>query len=384
MMSRVLYLLSIVLMFAIPGCMKPAATVTVPYPDLLDAYVEVTDFLNERRSVVVTNPNSAEAWGNYGMALQAHEYSAIAIDCYRKAVELAPSDARWSYLLALKLRETNAEKAESLLQTAVNQKDAGLAVWLALADLQLDMGQTQAHQTTLSELEQSWPEHPAVKFRRAESLFAAGNLNEADAILTTLDDFAESLRLRNQIAALTGESSVAEQPIDAPRQISDTVSDPFLAQVMRCRRDPLWRGKVAADRARSGDQIALMTLQNLVRQHPELVDNRVQLSLILHAIGRYEQADQLLLEGLKLAKTDTRLLAGRATLAILNEKWSLAESILTDTIANSPNQQSAWADLGFVREQLKQPDLALQAYDQALSLDPGDETVRARRANLTK
>src|SRR5262245_14350774 len=63
-----------------------------------------------KRAAVVADPRSDTAWGELGMAFDAHERWEQAQTCYERAMKLAPSDARWPFLLAELLNWRN--KAE--------------------------------------------------------------------------------------------------------------------------------------------------------------------------------------------------------------------------------------------------------------------------------
>jgi tetratricopeptide (TPR) repeat protein len=61
----------------------------------------VANLVNERIAAVHANPESAQAWGALGEALDSHEVYAHAVHCYRTAQQLAPTEFKWSYLLAI-------------------------------------------------------------------------------------------------------------------------------------------------------------------------------------------------------------------------------------------------------------------------------------------
>src|SRR5260370_26493440 len=48
------------------------------------------------------------AWGELAMAFDAHDTSAEAVACYRRAMDLDPKDARWPFLLAGQLNRSGA------------------------------------------------------------------------------------------------------------------------------------------------------------------------------------------------------------------------------------------------------------------------------------
>ena len=79
-----------------------------------------------KRAAVVADPRSATAWGELGMAFDTHERWQQSQVCYEQAMQLAPSDARWPFLLAEQLNwrnksEPNKEEAVRLYRLAAER-----------------------------------------------------------------------------------------------------------------------------------------------------------------------------------------------------------------------------------------------------------------------
>jgi len=73
----------------------------VPEPDSGEMESQVAELLVSARSRVLSQSDSAETWGNLASLYDAHSLFDPAEVCYRRAVELAPGDFRWAYLLAV-------------------------------------------------------------------------------------------------------------------------------------------------------------------------------------------------------------------------------------------------------------------------------------------
>ena len=110
---------------------------------------EVTDppirkVIAAKRAAVVADPRSAAAWGELGMAFDAHEQWDQSQACYERAMELAPTNAQWPFLIAEQLNwrrkvGTDKEEAVRLYQMAADRTPPTRAhTWIAtlsLADL---------------------------------------------------------------------------------------------------------------------------------------------------------------------------------------------------------------------------------------------------------
>src|SRR5206468_11585100 len=77
----------------------------------------VRKVIEGKRRAVLAAPRSGTAWGELAMAFDAHDASAEAGACYRRAMDLDPNDARWPFLLAEQLNRrsgTGADKEEAV------------------------------------------------------------------------------------------------------------------------------------------------------------------------------------------------------------------------------------------------------------------------------
>ncbi|APZ92704.1 hypothetical protein [Fuerstiella marisgermanici] len=366
------------------GCHKSYDVPPIPVPDLSETYQEVQEYLESKRRELESMPSSADAWGVYAMALDAHEYHPEAIICYRVATELQPAEARWKYLLANRLTATSPEEADKLLSDLTSSANATLAALVTHADVLSELDRVSESDGLLVRAEAAHPRHPAVIWRQAQHAFEAGEFEAAREKLDAIEgNYRETERLKARLrhfggktdAPLPDSTSAAEQLPSADQSIVD--SD--IAAVLRHRRDPLWRGKQAAEQAAAGDPLGLMSLAALVKKHPELTGNRLQLAFLMAGSGAHEQAEQIVREGLELFPDQEQLLVGLAALATMNSEWELAEKRLRKLISVAPEHAAGWSDLAFVLEQRLQLHEALAAYDKAILLSPGDAELGVRR-----
>ena len=366
------------------GCKQSRTPPPIPLPELSEAYEEVREFLTLRRRAVEENVDSGVAWGQYALALDAHEYTDDAIQCYRVAARLDSEQSRWKYLLAIKLRVRSPEKAETLLANITQRLGTGLAELLCHADVLTDLGRSKTADEVLAKAVTAHPSHPAVIFRLARRAFEDGKLDEASRHLDALPvDFRESSRLQMQLATRRNLSIPVPPPDSSPRNdlpsVDETIPDPYMAAVFRQRRDPLWTGKQAAERASRGDSIAYETLKGLVRRHPELEGNRLQLAMLMAAREGGIPAEEIVRQGLEISPESTRLLSGLAALSILKQDWKTSQQRLHDLLAIAPESAAGWSDMGFVLENMEEWNESIAAYDKALSLMPNDVELADRR-----
>ena len=92
----------------------------IPLPAGLDqAEPRVRDKVLEFRASVVADPSNGNAWGRYGMVLDAHRYSASARRAYEQAHRLSPDEFRWPYYTATLLHSSEPQLAVSWFERAL-------------------------------------------------------------------------------------------------------------------------------------------------------------------------------------------------------------------------------------------------------------------------
>lgn len=374
-------------------------------PDLSQTYYEVAEVLRDRFKIVQSYPESAGAWGRYGMTLDAHEFRDECIPCYLAARMLDPADIRWAYYLAIQLKSSDPERAAEILRMPFRGDTDSLPLLLLRTSILQELGRKTEAEETLQLASGADPTNPAVIIQVARSLMDKNQPREARTLLLSVPpasgegvvsgkpvvSLAEQFR---EAAVLCGRAETAlGNPESGARflqsatllpGVQTAVKDRFLEELAAVRRDPLWVGQQAAVNARDGSYVARSQLIGLVKRYPDVVPNRIHLAMLLSSEGQYEQAEKLLLEGLRSDAEDSRLLAGLASLSIEQQKWEVAESHLNQLLQLDPGNGAAIGDLAFILEQQRRTQEAIEAYRKAIELMPADEELSERLEKLQK
>ena len=72
-----------------------------PEVDLAGIDPAIKKAIEEARSKVIAEPDSAQAWGRLGMVLITHDFRLPAAFCLEQAERLDPAEVRWPYFQAL-------------------------------------------------------------------------------------------------------------------------------------------------------------------------------------------------------------------------------------------------------------------------------------------
>ena len=92
----------------------------IPTPLLDGAEPAVRQRLASLQADLRANLGNGDAWGRYGMVLEAHTFTDEAIAAYRQAHELSPRSFRWPYLLAALVDERSAADSLPLYRAALD------------------------------------------------------------------------------------------------------------------------------------------------------------------------------------------------------------------------------------------------------------------------
>lgn len=175
----------------------PAGPAPPPVPDVPPEWADppMVELVTAKRRAVLADPRNGTAWGELGMAFDAHERSAEAIACYRAAAALAPTDARWPFLLAEQLNwrskgEMDKEEAVRLYRASLDRQAPSpahrAAAELSLADLLAELGRQSEAEPIYERVYAADRSNPWAAFRVGTAAADRGDEATAGRVLMTL------------------------------------------------------------------------------------------------------------------------------------------------------------------------------------------------------
>ncbi len=286
------------------------AAAVPPLPDLAGAEPRVAAKITSLHRALEASPDAAEAWGRYGMTLDAHRYAQAARAAYQRAAQLDAKDFRWPYFLGA-LDETEAP--------------ADAARWLEAA-LRIDASYAPAH------------------IRLARTLEALDRQDEAlphyrDAMRLAPDDPLGYLGA-GRIALARGDVRGAIVLLEQARQRGPRIQA-VVATLARAYQ-------------RAGDAERAEALAAEARGLPRMMHHHDP----RHAAIGDEAVDR---ESF-LRRAKTSLETGQA---------ERARAQLQELLRLEPDDAETWLALAGVEDRLGRRDDALAAARRALDLDPG-------------
>jgi tetratricopeptide (TPR) repeat protein len=162
---------------------------------------------------VEQEPQSATAWGEYGIVLRAYRQHLEADLCFQTAATLDPTDGRWPYLLGHHLADADPSAAVEWLERAVRgtvPQNAQDTVKARLGEVLLTVGRPADALAVVG----SDPKSPRNRLVAARAAAATGDDRAAAEFLSELADhpFAarQVLLLRAEICRRQGRTSYAD------------------------------------------------------------------------------------------------------------------------------------------------------------------------------
>lgn len=322
---------------------------------------------------VAEHPDDPEAIGRLGMAFRAQDLEDAAEKCFRAAAELAPTDYRWPYLLAVSLAEDDATAARRPLETAVHLAPDEAAPRLRLAEALLADGDLAAAAEHFAAVLQAHPQNPRALAGQARIYITQGDNAAARAALATACQLAPEQRALRiafaQVLARLGEAEAAAKEAAAARELPDgppAWPDPLVGEMLALRRDADSLSHEVAnllENDRSDEALAL--LQQLAAWQPGETRWSVPLATLLIQRRNYPAAQEFLAQALQRQPLAAELWLQRGVLAYRQAAWPAACQAFERAVELKPDYSDAWYNLGHAREQSGDPAGALAAFERS-------------------
>lgn len=334
--------------------------------------------VEKARHGVVSQGESAAAWGSYGMVLRAFDFNPEALRCFHTARKLDPKDPRWPYFISRILRAENPEESLRWLKHTVELTgNSPQAPRYYLAKTLAETGQMDEAEAHAKALLQAQADFAPARLLLAQTALARGDTNTAAtnvtmclqdprtmrsafALLATLQQ-----RLNDSAGAQESSKRSAAANADAP------IADAFESEIAALRGDP----HEIADRvhtllaARNVTEAAPI-IDQLIREHPDFAGGwllRGRLLLIQKQPGPAEEA---LKRHLQLDPKSTQGFFQLGTAYLNAGKFAEAEQAFRRAIELKDDFGPAWFNLAFaLGRQSKWADAA-PVFQQAIRFNP--------------
>ena len=354
-----------------PGADAAAAAAGVPEPDMTDMEPQVERRVLETRAAVLREPDSAAAWGRFGMVAHAHGLWDEAATAYERAISLDPGDVRWHYFLGdvLSVEGAELDLAEQELRRALEIRPGYAPALLRLGNVLLTAGRPDQ---AAVELERALELEPTLRPARVALAQARLSLDELDAAQQLLEEvLAESPRHAQALTAL-GQVLMRQGRRDEAREIAgrardaaryNLFSDPLMSEVDREGRSSvqIWE-RARAFLENGDDEQAARGLELVLEVQPDNPDVHQQLGVAYGNLGDPAKALQHLQRSVALEPDRLETRIQLATLLLELQRPGDAQTHLERALALSPDDPDAGWLLGKAQTLSGDPRSALATF----------------------
>ncbi|MEM9558562.1 MAG: tetratricopeptide repeat protein [Acidobacteriota bacterium] len=332
-----------------------------PPPPALDAldrsirvqYESMREGLEEAWASAATPAERAAAVGAFGRWYHAYGIHPVAVDAYRRAAALEPSEPRWIYLLASLDRLDGRFEAASAGYARVAESTAPVPYLPALvwrATIELEHHRLEAARALFGRvLELSEATDGAAVLARHGLARVALADERPDAALAELDQalevapdasvllYAAARAARAQGDAAGAEAYLARLPADNRAQRRLALADPWLHEVESLRVGVLDHLRAGLEARRAGRLAeALEHLERAVASDGDNLEARLQLAQLHLDLQRPRAAAPHLAAAAERDPERPRIAVLQARTAVLLGDLEAAEAILAAALENHP------------------------------------------------
>ncbi len=365
----------------------------IPPVETSDLLPAVARELEERQTAILEAPDSAAAWGEYGLVLLAHGFRKEAGDCFMEAEALDPADYRWSYYLGMTMGVWDAEVSLHAFERAVQKEPTRLALRLRLAEWLFDLRQLEScqHHVHLA-LEQD-PNSARAQLLQARLCFQRGDTRESlewarRAVSTPQGNRSDVHELLAQIYQRLGDADAAAAEIEKAQLLPPGVTvwdDPEMGFGAMFLRDASLLNTLAElSRARGDSEGYILRLRQIVTSEPSNVIAKQKLGAALVEEKQYDEAQKFLDWALTDHPDSADLLYLRGQVHQARGERDQARQLFERAIQIKPDYDSAYQALGRLHILSGDTEAAIAALREATRLSPNSaESQRLLAQALT-
>ena len=335
----------------------------IPQPADL-ALVSETRLLQATESAqkaVAEAPDTAETWGGLGNVYLVHGWEAEAAQCYRRAVNISPTEFRWFYYLGLSTYKTNAQIAVGAFKTAIALDPKYPPLYVNYAHALRRLGQFEEARQQLLHVIELDPNNPFAELALGEISLAAKNFHDArihlERALELNPDQSEAHAAMAQVSLALGDKEAASHHAKAARKPSKhtEMDDPLWWEVVRVGVTAKRYAERGTRYMKTGDfKSAATELSVAASSKPKDAEIWFNYGIVLLNTNRY----------------------GKAREALEHALFIIDENDLEGGMSPKTPKELAFLEihsnynLGYVYERTGQRVKAIAAYKRAIELKP--------------
>lgn len=387
----------------------------IPPVETRDVLPTVAKEIRQRQEAIMADPDSAEAWGMYGLVLLAHDFRDQAATCFTEAEKLDGRDYRWPYYYGMTLGTIDAERSLHAFERAVEVEPNRITLRLRLAEWQFDMRRLEECEREVTIALEQEPGNARAQLLMARLRLQQGRVEESlqyaeQAAASRYRNRRDVHELLARLYTRLGRPNDAQREVELAEKLPRGVAvwnDPEMGFGGTLMRDAsILNTQATLHRWRGDVDMWLQTLQQVVQAEPDNIRAKERLAQALLDAKKYTEANQFIETVLRdypnfsefeCLRGQIDMAQGHATdaqrhferaielkhdfgqafmwlgRALLDQgKYKQAIDALSESVRLSPSLAEAHHALGLAYQHEGQLDEAIHALKDATNLKPGD------------
>ena len=338
---------------------------------------QVAAKIEQARRAVLAERGSNEAWGYFGLVLQAHRFDKEAAVCYRRAVALAVGEFRWHYLLAHALRDQDPADALAEAEIASRLKPDYAPTYVLRAQLLETANEPERAMEQYRQALELDAESAVAEFGLGRFYLAKGELQESLRHLLRARDLSEDASAIHgslaQVYRRLGDMKAALRENRLASELTETVaiSDPVHYAMRKEAVSSTARLERAILGDRAGDyEVAESIYRELVKLRPDDAHIRARFADSLARQSKLQAAKEQYLAALAILPQSATAHYGLANMLNFEREYEGAESHYRAALETRPEHIPTLVNLGSLLAFQGRLDDAALLFRKALEIEP--------------
>ena len=304
----------------------------------------VSEAVQQARTRVEQHPRSANAWGELGMVLLAHDLLEQAQSSFAQAEDLDPQDAAWPYYQGVCLFRSEPEQAIDAFQRSAQISDSDLPR-MRVIELLLESQRIDEADELIQVLTQRLPNHPYLNLARARVLDHRSRYEQAvehaQACLASNSNIRSAHTLLARLYYRLAKTERAREHAESSQTLplTDGLPDKYIDELTN---------------------------------HTFSVDGFIDIAESHEMLNRHELAIKALQNGLRRCGPHDRLYIALGQLQRDANDYTAARASHRKATELNPRNAIAHRELGRTLTKVGRYDEAADSLQKAVQLEPGD------------
>ncbi len=356
----------------------------IPPVETSELLPDVAKEMQQRQEAILADPQSAEAWGMYGLVLLAHGFRDQAAICFAEAEQIDDRDYRWPYYYGMVKGTSDTAQALDAFRRSVQDDPNRLATRMRLAEWLFDLRRLEQSEQQARAALQLDSNSPRAQLLIARLRFQEGKTEESlkwaqRAAAAAPRDRRDVHELLARLYMRLGDAEAAAQEVQRAEQLPRGVlvwDDPEMRLGGSLMRDASFLKALATIHyARGETTLWLQSLRQVVDREPKSIRAKEQYARALLETEQYAVAKTFIDQTLRQNPDFPQFHCLRGQVDLANGDAAAASKRFTRAAKLKPDYAAAYLWRGRAQLALQEPQAAVKSLREAVRLSPSTATA---------